>query len=348
MKKNTAITAVAMSCILLLGGCGAVSYNYTGDELSNLSKSAGGGWYGSSSYDTIEASSMAVDDAIDSSYEEAASMDQEATYVPYAEDFDAGFGYDDNKVSSTRKLIKTVDMSIETKEFDQIMETIQEQVDTLGGYIESSNTYNGSIYSGYRGSRDASLVIRVPEENLDAFLQEVSQISNVINRSDVVEDITLQYVDLESHRDALRTEQTRLLELLEQAETVEDIITIEDRLSDVRYQLESMESALRTYDNQVDYSTVTVDVTEVSDYTPVEKDSPWQRITKGFTESLRNIGNGFVDFGVWFVVHIPYLIIWAIVIIIIVLIIRKIVKKRRNRKTRKITPVVEETPKSES
>ena len=68
--------------------------------------------------------------------------------------------------------------------------------------------------------------------------------------------MTLQYVDLESHKKALTTEQDRLIELMEQAETVEDIITIEGRLSEVRYQLESMESQLRTYDNKIDYSTV--------------------------------------------------------------------------------------------
>lgn len=365
------MTALAMSCMLLLGGCGSSTYKSAEGAVMNTAQSAGG-WYGSSSLDTMAyaaAGDMPVEENNEAVYdEEIAPMDQEATYVPCPEDFDTAFGYDGGQDTETptettttetkenesrttsRKLIKTVDMSVETKEFDQTLDTIQKQVDALGGYIENMNTYNGSMYSGYRGSRDASLVMRIPKDNLDAFLEEISQISNVINRTDNVEDITLQYVDLESHRDALRTEQSRLLELLEQAETVEDIITIEDRLSDVRYQLESMESTLRTYDNQVDYSTVTVDITEVRDYTPVEKDSPWQRITKGFTESLKSIGNGFVDFGVWFLVHIPYLIIWAIVIVLLVLIIKKIIKKRRAKKAKKMNPVPEapKPPKTES
>mgnify|MGYP002226154573 CR=1 FL=1 len=85
--------------------------------------------------------------------------------------------------------------------------------------------------------------------------------------------MTLTYVDLQSHRDALQTEQERLLQLLEQAESIEDIITIEQRLSDVRYQLESMESQLRSYDNQVDYSTVYLYIDEVEVYTPVEEET---------------------------------------------------------------------------
>ena len=213
-----------------------------------------------------------------------------------------------------RKLIKTVEMDVETQSFDELLESIQKQVTELGGYIENMNTYNGSAYSGYRSNRDANLTIRIPKENLDGFLNTVSGISNVVRRNESVKDITLNYVDLESHKDALKTEQTRLLELLEKAETVEDIITIEQRLSDVRYQLESMESQLRTYDNQVDYSTVYLYINEVEILTPVEEETIGERISSGFMESLDNIGEGFVEFGIWFVIHIPYLVLGAIFI----------------------------------
>ena len=107
------------------------------------------------------------------------------------------------------------------------------------------------------------MTVRIPAQQLDAFLSSVSEVSNVISRNDSVSDVTLQYVDMESHKKALTAEQDRLLELLEQAESVEDIITIESRLSDVRYQIESMESQLRTLQNQVSYSTVYLDIQEV-------------------------------------------------------------------------------------
>ena len=175
------------------------------------------------------------------------------------------------EAQSQRKLIKTVEMDIETKEFDNVLSALESEVAALGGYIENSNTYNGSSYSSHRETRWADMTVRIPEEELDSFLNTVSDISNVTRRSDNVEDVTLAYVDLESHRDALRTEQTRLLELLEQAETIEDIITIESRLSEVRYQLESMESQLRTYDNKIDYSTVYLNISEVEVFTPVSE-----------------------------------------------------------------------------
>ncbi|MBP8703045.1 MAG: DUF4349 domain-containing protein, partial [Acetatifactor sp.] len=200
----------------------------------------------------------------------------------------------------------------------------------LGGYIESLDAYNGSTYYSYRSTRNANLTIRIPKDRLEEFQNTVSELGNVTSRSENVQDVTLTYVDLQSHRDALQTEQERLLQLLEQAESIEDIITIEQRLSDVRYQLESMESQLRSYDNQVDYSTVYLYIDEVEVYTPVEEETTWERISAGFMDSLKSIGEGIKEAAIWFVIHIPYLVIWAIVIVIIVLILKKI-KKRTKR-----------------
>ena len=232
--------------------------------------------------------------------------------------------------TADRKLIKTVNMDVETREYDKLLSAVENKVTELGGYIESLDAYNGSTYYSYRSTRNANLTIRIPKDRLEEFQNTVSELGNVTSRSENVQDVTLTYVDLQSHRDALQTEQERLLQLLEQAESIEDIITIEQRLSDVRYQLESMESQLRSYDNQVDYSTVYLYIDEVEVYTPVEEETTWERISAGFMDSLKSIGEGIKEAAIWFVIHIPYLVIWAIVIVIIVLILKKI-KKRTKR-----------------
>lgn len=234
--------------------------------------------------------------------------------------------------ADNRKLIKTVDMSVETKEFDTLMETLEARVQELGGYIENLDTYNGSVYSGYRSSRNASMTLRIPQDRLEEFLKTISDICNVIRRSDSVEDVTLTYVDLESHRDALKTEQSRLLELLEQAESMEDILVIEERLTNIRYQLESMESSLRTIDNQVNFSTIYLSVSEVKELTPVEEKTTGQRIAEGFVESLKDVGNGAVEVFVWVVVNLPHLVVWAAVIALIVFLFRKCRRKKKAQK----------------
>ncbi len=249
-----------------------------------------------------------------------------------SEDYDSAAGSTETaeKVQDTsRKLIKNVDMSVETEEFDTLLANVERRIEMLGGYIETSNIYNGSAYNSYSNLRNANITARIPAQKLDEFLSLVSESSNVISKNENVTDVTLQYVDMQSHKEALQTEQQRLLELLEQAETIDDIITLESRLSDVRYQIESMESQLRTFDNQVSYSTVYLYIDEVKTYTQVEEQTRLQQMTSGFVNSLKGIGNGFLDFCVAFVIALPYLVVWAVIIVVIILLIRLIVKKSK-------------------
>lgn len=104
---------------------------------------------------------------------------------------------------SDRKLIRTVNMSVETKEYDTVMDTIERRSSELGGYIENMESYNGSFYSSNRSSRNSSITVRIPAGQLNVFLGEVSEISNVVRRTENVQDVTLEYVDLESHKKTL-------------------------------------------------------------------------------------------------------------------------------------------------
>ncbi|QHQ63340.1 DUF4349 domain-containing protein [Anaerocolumna sedimenticola] len=230
-----------------------------------------------------------------------------------------------DSVSTNRKLIRRISMDLETLEFKSTLDLIAKEVNTSGGYIEKSEI-QGSGYEE-RGNRYANLVIRIPKSEVDSFINLVDKNTNVINKQESIEDITLNYVDTESHVKALEIEQERLLSLLEKAGKLEDIITLEDRLSDVRYELEKYASTLRTYDNLVEYSTVTLTVNEVVRITPAEGKNAWDRMGTGLRDSLYNIRNGFINFIVWFVVNGPYIIIWGIILVILALIGIKINKK---------------------
>lgn len=245
---------------------------------------------------------------------------------------------------SNRKLIRTVDLQIQTREFDTVLTSVQERVQELGGYVEQSSIDSGSTYySSY--NRYSYLTVRIPSDKLDGFLENVKETANVTNISESTEDITLRYVDAESRKIALETEQSRLLTLLEKAETVEDIITIESRLSEVRYQLESYTSQLRTFDNQVDYSTVHINIHEVDRETKVEPKGFWDEVKEEFGNSLYGIGNGIRGFGIWFLGSSPYLIIWAIVIAGVVYVVKFFRKKRIQKRALKSQAPEEKTEK---
>ena len=300
----------AICAVALLGGCGAGSMDNASflNDGNSRAKSA-------SSYN----SDVAYAETADGLWNEG-GMEQKGAQSS---------GDSLAKTSaSKRKLIKNVSLNVETQEYATLMANLENRVKELGGYVQSMESRNGSSYgygNGYGYGKNANLVLRIPQDRLDEFVNSVCELGNVTSRQENVEDVTLQYVDVKSHKESLEVEQKRLLELLERAEILEDIITLEERLTSVRYQIESMESTLRTFDDQVDYSTVRIRVDEVKVYTPVEEEelSTWQKMSQGFMESIYNLRDGAVRFSIWFVVKLPYIVIWTAVLTAAFLFIKK-------------------------
>ena len=190
-----------------------------------------------------------------------------------------------------RKLIRDVSMNVEARDFDGVLSQITDQVGELGGYVESSDVSGVSVDS-YGGSqqRHADIRARIPADRLDRFVETVESAGNVTSKQEQVTDVTLQYSDTESRKKSLEIEQERLWALLEKAESLDAVVALEARLSEIRYELESYTSQLRLYDNQVHYSTVSIYMREVKDLTPTAPDSIGTRIQKGFNRSLNNLG----------------------------------------------------------
>lgn len=226
-----------------------------------------------------------------------------------------------------RKLIRTVHLDVETDDFDTLLSKLQEQITAIAGYVEQSDISGNSIQSE-RSRRRAYMTIRVPSSKLDQFITSVEENGNVTNKSETTTDVTLQYSDLESKKKSLTIEQDRIWALLEKADTLEAVIALEERLSEIRYELESMESKLRLYDNQVEYSTVYVNVSEVKVYTPTAPETVTERIQKGFTRNLENMKEASVDFIVWAISSTPMLIPLLLVVLLVVLVIRRKASKK--------------------
>ncbi len=232
----------------------------------------------------------------------------------------------------SRKWVITMSFSAETESLDESLQAVLAQTQALGGYAESQ-----SITANTSGSqrRCAYLTLRIPAENVDTFTQELSGLTNVTRSSRHVEDITLSYSDTQGRVTALETEQIRLLELMEQAENMTDLLEIEERLTEVRYQLETYGSRLRLYDNQVDYATLDITLTEVSKFTPAQEQSFWQRIRSGFAESMANLGQFFVNGAAMLIIGLPYLIVAGGAALAISIPVRRSLRKRRARKGEK-------------
>ena len=269
----------------------------------------------------------------------APAAEEPMEYAAEAEVMNASLTEGAGEPSSTalpenRKWIVTVYMDAETEDLDTAITGIDEHISAMGGYVEDQYVYNGSSYNSRR-YRNASLTVRIPAQRVDEFTEEVAGIANVISKEKNLEDITLSYTATESRMKALQTEEARLLELLAEAETMSDLLEIEARLTDVRYELEKTTSQLRLYNNQVDFATIHLNLNEVQEYTPVEDPTFLERIRSTFSDALEGLGDGIVDVTVFLVGNSPYLLVYGILGTALGLLIRRCRKVRISRKKKK-------------
>lgn len=234
-----------------------------------------------------------------------------------------------------RMVIRNADLSVETLEFDGFVSSVLAKTNALGGYVALNSVRKRGSSSSLRY---ADMQLRIPAERLDEFLEAVDGLGNVTTRYENVTDITETYVDIEAHLASLRTEYATLLGLLERAETLEDIITLQDRLTSVRYQIESYEAKQRTYDSQIAFSTVNISVSEVERETVVEQETFGQETSRRFRESLEDVGEGFKNFAMWFIGNLPRICVFLFFVVAVpltvVLIIVGSIKKKRKKENR--------------
>lgn len=267
---------------------------------------------------------------------EEAAVDSDAIMTKGESGFDGGLSAEavtPQKPDASRKRIRNAELNVETDRFDEMIQAVYARTEELGGYVENSDI---SGKSSYRGNvpvpRNAYLVLRIPVEKLDQMIDEVEKGGNVINRMETIEDITLQYTDLESRKKTLSVEQDRIWELLEKADTLESVIALEERLSEIRYELESMESQLRLYDSQVAYSTLRLRIQEIlepSSFTPVEPEGIGERISKGLRATLTAMKQAGADLIVFLAVTSPIWIPAAVILAAGFRIVRTVRKKKK-------------------
>lgn len=261
----------------------------------------------------------------DAAFAEEAEYSSAMEAAPEAEAPEIGEAEaESGKPRSKRKLITTVNISTETDDVEAFADSIEKKVNSLGGYIESSNIYSDRDYYGNKKTKSADITARIPADNLEDFLSAVDGNSNITSRSRNTEDVTLQYADTEAHERALSLEQKSLEEMMLKAETIDDIMAIQTQLTDVRYRLDSIRSQIRTYDNNISYSTVYLNITETKEFTVTKEETVWERISKGFVDNLMDVMDAAAEFLIWFITHIPALLIAGAIIFAIIMLIRAI------------------------
>lgn len=231
-----------------------------------------------------------------------------------------------NETSNSQKYITTYRLTIETKKYDSVMNDIKDSVSNLGGYIESENSRD------YGSNRNTDLILRIPTKNVNEWLDKVNDYGTITSKNQTTENVTLEYVDVESRLQAYKSERDALFNLLEKAETLNDILMIQSQLTEINYKIESYESRLRALDDLIDYTTITLNLREV-EHESIVNPSFFERIQERFNDSIDSLKN-FVENSIVFVIGCsPILFIWIIIVVAIAVTIRKIRIKVNKTKT---------------
>ncbi len=223
---------------------------------------------------------------------------------------------------AARKIIYTAAITLETKAFDEDIQKLKALAVSLGGYVEQSSQ-NGRKYSDDVTQRYASFTFRIPQQQFDAFGDGIGEICNVLHSSTSSKDITESYYDAEARLGSLRAQETKLLSMYEEAKTLEEMLLIEDKLTDVRYQIESLERTLMSYDSAVSYSTFEITVNEVKEYTePAEKG--WgERIADAFVGGFSIFASAVKEISIILVYLLPWICVAAAVVVVVLVIAKK-------------------------
>ena len=321
-----------VGCMLFTIGCGKSAQSSANGGATNRSESGFGGFRADSQKTvsegmTAEDGSTKATGSMDDAMEQSAQDSGEQGTDTNGTEFEQVEG-----VNTEQKLIKTVNMSAETTEFDTLVADVRAKTESAGGYVENSDV--GGDY-GMDMTRYAYLVLRIPADKLDDFVGEVKNASNVRSFGESTEDVTLQYTDLDTHIKALREELNALFSMMEQATSMKDILAIQSQITEVRYEIEKYESQLRVYDNQVTYSTVYLDLYEVNRESSTAGTTFGERVKIKFNDNLYQMGQGFQNFMVGLLGGLPILLPIVVICVVVVVVLRKLWKKRKNDKQKK-------------
>ncbi len=230
-----------------------------------------------------------------------------------------------------RKLIYRANLNVTVDSYHDSFNDIKAKIATYGGYIEENRTWVEVFFEGTKREQTVTtgyLTIRIPQEFYREFMDGFSSIGEVSNLNETVQDITANYRDIEEETLNLEAREKALRELMDKAETMEDILAVDRELNSVRGMINSYRGTLKDYDRLVDMATITVQLDEKLKDVEIEPidDSLGTRIQNSFNKTI----NKMVDFGENIVVNIvgrsPFYIS-AIVLLLIVFLLVKLIYK---------------------
>ncbi len=271
--------------------------------------------------------------AEDAAYE---YVDSDQHAPEYAMADEAGRGVDGKVLGGTvgeaslRHVIRNGSLSLTVDDTRETIREISGMINDKGGIVSSSN-----IYEVREGQYNADLTLRVPVNLFDSTMDQLETFGKVTRRDTGMDDVTMQYIDLQSRLANQEAQEARLVEILEMAETVEEVLEVERELYRVRGEIESMSAQLTYLTDQVSFSTIYLSLREETIPTGTISPNPFhnlgQRIVQAFTGSINVVLSAVSFIVLAFVALIPVLILVGIFVALIWLLVRKLKNRKKDR-----------------
>ncbi|MFZ2189194.1 MAG: DUF4349 domain-containing protein [Candidatus Magasanikiibacteriota bacterium] len=222
-----------------------------------------------------------------------------------------------------RLIIKTGSISMVVENVRETIAKISEYTKQKGGFVVSSNVDKVGV------APYGEIVVRIPVTVFDSGVTDVKAMGEVESEMVNGQDVTEEFVDLDSQLKNLRATETQFLQIMQRAVKIEDVLAVQRELTWVRRDIETMMGRMKYLKDSASLSTLTIYLSTDPDVLPTVDDTnkwkPWAEV-KSAVRSLIGVGKGLVNFAIWLVVYIP---LWFVIGLVVWLIVR-IIKKKKN------------------
>lgn len=237
-------------------------------------------------------------------------------------------------IDAERKIIKNGNISLKVKDVQGRINDITVMTEQMGGYVENSSVNDipiavKTVPEGVAAKEDTtkigSITIKVPADKFESTFQSLLTMGEVQNQSTNSNDITKEYMDLESRMNNLKIQEKTYQDLLAKTQNVEEILKVENEINRLRTEIDIMQGDLKRWNDQVEYSTIYVNLTEVkeAELEKVDTSSVWQRARQGLINTVNNMKNGIAWLFVFIVSSLPYIFVLGAGSIFAIYLIRK-------------------------
>lgn len=235
---------------------------------------------------------------------------------------------DSNKdTPQSRMVIYHADLHLEVKDYKSIQSKIEQLVNDMDGYIVESNVYNHG-----ENQMEGRLTVRVPQSLFNSFITQVGDMSEKVNQQNITgQDVTEEYVDLESRLKSKEVVEERLLQFMKEAKETKDLLQISSDLAIVQEGIEQIKGRMNYLENQANLSTVTMTLYENKVIVPEIDGSglnTWDKTKKQFMDSINFILGAVSGFFVFLIGNSPVLLLLALFGFLVYLFMRRYARQK--------------------